>query len=269
MLLPNPHHQYPHPHDARARPSPPCAEIRDTLNNLILKSPQSWQTSVGLPFFQITGTVRAPSSHRLPAAASRSRVTRPRWQVVEWDEVRFDVRLMQRVPYEGTSRMTTSLRRRQRDRVVRRGLAMMIEVRRSPITIATPFDQSLTRVHVCLAERLLRHRRRPRPLCRSAQVHPLLRPGGGHRIGCRPTHPAHASNPYLTTTSARAQTCNFDVLYAVRGRVSNPSPLARSMPTLTCRLPCSCAVPDLWQLRLQRELAHSNPIFPFCDPCPC
>ena len=48
-------------------------------------------------------------------------------QVVEWDEVRFDVRLMQRVPYEGISRMQTSLRRRHRDRVVRRGLAMMIE----------------------------------------------------------------------------------------------------------------------------------------------
>ena len=65
----------------------------DTLNNLILKSPQSWrgrrplepalparshlsnllvraETSVGLPFFQITGTV------------------------IEWDEIRFDVRLM-------------------------------------------------------------------------------------------------------------------------------------------------------------------------------
>jgi hypothetical protein len=78
-------------------------KIRDTLNNLILKSPQSWQTTVGLPFFQIQGTV------------------------VEWDEVRFDVRLMQRVPYEGVSRMQTSLRRRHRDRVVRRGLAMMIE----------------------------------------------------------------------------------------------------------------------------------------------
>ena len=61
-------------------------KIRDTLNNLILKSPQNWQTSVGLPFFQIEGTV------------------------VEWDEVRFDVRLMQRVPYEGVSRMQTSLR---------------------------------------------------------------------------------------------------------------------------------------------------------------
>ena len=30
-------------------------KIRDTLNNLILKSPQNWQTSVGLPFFQIEG----------------------------------------------------------------------------------------------------------------------------------------------------------------------------------------------------------------------
>ena len=39
---------------------------------------------------------------------------------MEWDEVRFDVRLMQRVPYEGVSRMQTSLRRRHRDRVVRR-----------------------------------------------------------------------------------------------------------------------------------------------------
>ena len=43
----------------------PCADayigqntkIRDTLNNLILNSPQTWQTSVGLPYFQIQGTV--------------------------------------------------------------------------------------------------------------------------------------------------------------------------------------------------------------------
>jgi len=61
------------------------------------------ETSIGLPFFQIQGTV------------------------VEWDEVKFDVRLMQRVPYEGVSRMQTSLRRKHRDRVVRRGLALIIE----------------------------------------------------------------------------------------------------------------------------------------------
>ena len=91
-------------------------KIRDTLNNLILKSPQNWQTSVGLPFFQIEGTV------------------------VEWDEVKFDVRLMQRVPYEGVSRMQTSLRRKHRDRVVRRGLALIIEsdfVRSQPPRIFT------------------------------------------------------------------------------------------------------------------------------------
>ena len=41
--------------------------------------------------------------------------------------VKFDVRLMQRVPYEGVSRMQTSLRRKHRDRVVRRGLALIIE----------------------------------------------------------------------------------------------------------------------------------------------
>ena len=42
-------------------------------------------------------------------------------------EMKFDVRLLQRVPYEGVSRMQTSLRRRHRDRVVRRGIGMMIE----------------------------------------------------------------------------------------------------------------------------------------------
>ena len=42
------------------------------------------------------------------------------------DEIRFDVRLLQRVPYEGISRMSTSLRRRHRDRVVRRGIGLTI-----------------------------------------------------------------------------------------------------------------------------------------------
>ena len=32
--------------------------IRETLNNLILRSPQEWHTSVGLPFVRIEGTVR-------------------------------------------------------------------------------------------------------------------------------------------------------------------------------------------------------------------
>jgi len=78
-------------------------KIRETLNNLILKQPDEWQTQVALPFVSIVGTT------------------------VEWDEVRFDVQLLQRVPYEGTSRMTTALRRRHRDRVVRRGIGLTIE----------------------------------------------------------------------------------------------------------------------------------------------
>ena len=32
-------------------------KIRETLNSLILNSPQEWQTSVALPFVRIEGTV--------------------------------------------------------------------------------------------------------------------------------------------------------------------------------------------------------------------
>ena len=79
-------------------------KLRDTLNNLVLRSPQNWQTTVALPFMQLDGVT------------------------VEWDEVRFDVRMMQRVPYEGASRLSTSTREHHRDRVVRRGLAIIIGV---------------------------------------------------------------------------------------------------------------------------------------------
>lgn len=48
--------------------------LRDTLNNLILSSPQDWQTTVALPWMKIEGVT------------------------VQWDEVHFDVRLLQRVP---------------------------------------------------------------------------------------------------------------------------------------------------------------------------
>lgn len=88
--------------------------LRDTLNNLILKSPQSWQTTIGLPFVSIEGTVSWPKKrkHREAAAYQEKILHRPpSAQVVEWDEIHFDVRLMQRVPYEGVSRMQTSLRR--------------------------------------------------------------------------------------------------------------------------------------------------------------
>ena len=55
-----------------------------------------------------------------------------RSQTVEWDELRFDVRLLQRVPYEGISRMQTSLRRRHRDRVVRRGSMFQLQTNARP-----------------------------------------------------------------------------------------------------------------------------------------
>ena len=38
---------------------PPRSKIRDTINNLVIKSPQTWHTAVGLPFLSITGTVRS------------------------------------------------------------------------------------------------------------------------------------------------------------------------------------------------------------------
>tara|TARA_B110000046_G_scaffold100963_1_gene108395 strand:+ start:664 stop:834 length:171 start_codon:yes stop_codon:yes gene_type:complete len=44
------------------------AEIRETLNNLILKAPQEWHTQVALPFVKIVGTVRylpMPHAHAL------------------------------------------------------------------------------------------------------------------------------------------------------------------------------------------------------------
>jgi hypothetical protein len=104
-------------------------KIRDTLNNLILnvcspqdcssshcqcafahplrlcnaQSPQTWQTSVGLPYFQIQGTVRSftdqtahifHSCTELRLGLLLTQLLYSTKQVVEWDEVRFDVRLM-------------------------------------------------------------------------------------------------------------------------------------------------------------------------------
>ena len=70
---------------------------RDTLNNLITKSPQDWQTAVGLPFFAITGTViewDECAAAPLPTRRCALLTDAPRAR-----RIRFDVRLMQRVPY--------------------------------------------------------------------------------------------------------------------------------------------------------------------------
>lgn len=50
--------------------------LRETMNNLILKQPQSWQTSVGLPFFQIQGTVSQDHAYPLQWAISCLPLTR-------------------------------------------------------------------------------------------------------------------------------------------------------------------------------------------------
>ena len=70
---------------------------------------------------------------------------------MEWDEIHFDVRLLQRVPYEGVSRMQTSLRRKHRDRVVRRGLGMMIESDFYTTEAGRKhFNDSLTSIRYCV-----------------------------------------------------------------------------------------------------------------------
>jgi len=77
--------------------------LRETINNLITNAPENWQTTVGLPFKFIDGLT------------------------IKWDEMTFDRSILPRVPYEGASRMQTSIRRTHRDRVVRRGAAITAE----------------------------------------------------------------------------------------------------------------------------------------------
>ena len=77
-------------------------KLRDTISNLVLR-PQTWHTQVMLPFKEAQGFQ------------------------VEWNSVHFDQRILQRVPYEGASRMVTAMKKSYRDRLVRRGIALMIE----------------------------------------------------------------------------------------------------------------------------------------------
>ena len=88
-------------------------KLRDTLVNLVLDKPDEWQTQVALPFVKIEGTVRTqPHTHTHKCPPLRHCAIAPlrhcaiapecccRWrsQTVEWDEMHFDVRLLQRVP---------------------------------------------------------------------------------------------------------------------------------------------------------------------------
>lgn len=89
----------PHLPDAYAGRS---TQLVETINNLVQNAPDNWYTQTMLPFKRMDDSLN-----------------------VEWNSITFDRRLMQRVPYEGTSRMLTSMKRSQRDRMVRHGLAMV------------------------------------------------------------------------------------------------------------------------------------------------
>lgn len=78
-------------------------KLRDAINNLIISQPQTWHTSVGLPYMENVG------------------------MTVEWDELHFDRVLLDRVPFEGTSRLITNHTRRRYERMVRKGIALMME----------------------------------------------------------------------------------------------------------------------------------------------
>ena len=141
------------------------------------------------------------------------------------DEVRFDVRLMQRVPYEGVSRMQTSLRRRHRDRVVRRGLALII----GKLTA-----QSHDHLHLCkpslrfhhshrfcpsLAQRATSTRRTPGvstspislPRSATASRRPAVRAAPQTRAPCAHGTTTHLPTPAHADSRVRL---DFDALYA-------------------------------------------------------
>ena len=65
----------------------------------------------------------------------------------------FDVRILQRIPYEGASRLQTSIKRSFRERVVRRGIAMMVEsdFYRTPQGIQYFLDQ-VKSIQYCVQE---------------------------------------------------------------------------------------------------------------------
>ena len=142
---------------------------------------------------------------------------------------------------------------------------MMIEVRRSPTTVATPFGQSLTRVHVCLAERLLRVRSivlefktrgrdpthtpsPPTPFVHSgptpaARTLPISSSPSGEIDDSNAEAHLHTPTDLLPSPLGLCrycvqETCNFDVLYAVRKRVLNPkSPSQPSLPNAHADVP--------------------------------
>lgn len=77
-------------------------KIQETLSSLI-NEPQKWPTTVALPLRRVNGTE------------------------VEWNEVTFNQMPLDRTPYQATSRLMTMSKRKYRDRLVRRGVALLLE----------------------------------------------------------------------------------------------------------------------------------------------
>ena len=160
----------PHLPDAYAGRS---TQLVETINNLVRDAPDNWYTSVMLPFKRMDDSLN-----------------------VEWNSVTFDRRLMQRVPYEGTSRMLTSMKRSHRDRMVRHGLAMVSHGTASPkqtplcVFLAWSHLASLSLLFADDRVGLLPHPAGPRLLFQPDQTDPRLR--GAH---LQPR--GHVDHPHL------------------------------------------------------------------------
>ena len=188
---------------------------------------------------------------------------------VEWDEMHFDVRLLQRVPYEGVSRMQTSLRRRHRERVVRRGIGMVSWLS----STRRPRAPARALAHACLRRAaddrvgLLLDRRRPRALQGPAPVDPLL-----VSAACPPVVLCHppSTNTWFSLRSVQ-ETCNFDVLYSYLtctncaphavARVRHPTLCSPRRPLrVRRRLPLYASHLLLWLPRPLPDVSNLTPL---------
>ena len=172
--------------------------------------------------------------------------------------LKFDVRLLQRVPYEGVSRMQTSLRRRHRDRIVRRGIGMVIEsdVRRNTATpllfafAADPFSPLAT---------VLRNGRGPCALLGSADgarfTYPTL------LCAMRPLLTAlpRARSPSGTASRRRATSCAAATLqHANSGILLTSSSPQFPQDALYAYLTCS-NYDFRYDLQKGEDVAHCDP----------
>ena len=132
--------------------------------------------------------------------------------------------------------MSTSLRRRHRDRVVRRGIGLTIEsdCEFRHITLI-PFPvPKLSQSHTLCLLHSLRYRGRPRALCGPAHVDPLLRPGDLVSAPPKPcTHPCPSPLSVVamktSTPELHGAKKHLAMEYTIYSSKSNN--VARNLPT--------------------------------------